>query len=142
MKSWRSLNRILRTIPQCSSLYTYLIMYNRHYSGTGAPTCYMPTPAPLEAGITKNGTLILAHTAGTEELSKNVKLCLFHKSGGFTRSLFHIFLLFNVKIALAQAHPEKWTRSLISEASTRTNGFRIPAARESRQFLSPPRELS
>ena len=41
----------------------------------------MPTPAPLETGITKNGILILTYTVGTEEGSKNVKLCLLHESG-------------------------------------------------------------
>lgn len=82
-------------------------MYNRHYSGTGTPTCYMPTPAPLEAGITKNGILILAHVAGTEELGKNVKLCLFHKSGG----LLDPYFTFSFSLMLKLLWPKLILRS-------------------------------
>lgn len=59
---------------------------------------------------------------------------------GFARSLFHFFLLFfNLKIALAQAYPEKkLTRSLSSEASPRTNGFRYEQPRNLGNFSPLP----
>ena len=68
--------------------------------------------------------MVFTHITGNETLSKKVKLCLFDVRR-FTGSLFFILLsLLYVKITLIQADPKKkLTRSLVSEALTRTNGF-------------------
>lgn len=95
----------------------------------------MPTPALLRnRNYQERHADPHLYITGTGILSKYGKLCLFNTSGG----LLDLDFTFWVKMALVQADPEKkLERSLVSEASTRTNRFRGSGAQKPGQFLLP-----
>lgn len=108
----------------------------------GASTCHMPTLAPWETGITKNGILILTYTQEQKNWEKNVKLCLFHKSGGLLDPYFAFSFSLMFKVLWSKLILRSWQGPWPLKHQLEQMVFRLPAARESRQFLSPPRELS